>query len=81
MPMFYLHIVSGALLTEDEEGDELPTPNDARLKALASVREIVGAAIHNGVDPDIDGIVVANAEGHTLFTVTIAEALPPRLRR
>lgn len=80
MPRFYLHLQSGDKITQDEEGDDLPGAEKAREKALASVREILASAIRYGLEPAIDGIVVADEEGRHLLSVSIRDALPRSLR-
>ena len=40
MARYYFHIKDGADLIKDPEGTELSTPDDARLQALRSAREL-----------------------------------------
>ena len=48
MPLFYFHVCNGNGFTEDEEGQELPNVDAARLAAIRSARDIMAADVQRG---------------------------------
>jgi hypothetical protein len=80
MARYYFHIKDGADLIKDPEGTELSTPDDARLQALRSARELWADAIKSGRELAADAVVIADERGQTLTFVPMAEALPKRAR-
>ena len=80
MPRYYFHVEAKDGLIEDQEGEELPAPERARLKALMGAREILAEAIRAGRDVDVLSIIVTDEQGKRLFVVAVADALPPRFR-
>jgi hypothetical protein len=77
MARYYFHIKDGAELFKDPEGTELSTPDDARLQALRSARELWADAIKSGTDLRADAVVIADEQGSLTF-VPMAE--PKRAR-
>ena len=59
MARYYFHIKDGADLIKDPEGTELSTPDDARLQALRSARELWADAIKSGRELAADAVVIA----------------------
>lgn len=56
MPRFFFHVVSGAVETRDEEGEDCPDLEAARLEARAGIRSILREEIATGAI-DLDGEV------------------------
>jgi len=67
-------------LIKDPEGTELSTPDDARLQALRSARELWADAIKSGRELAADAVVIADEHGRTLTFVPMNEALPKRTK-
>jgi hypothetical protein len=80
MARYYFHIKDGADLIKDPEGTELSTPDDARLQALRSARELWADAIKSGRELAADAVVIADEHGRTLTFVPMNEALPKRTK-
>jgi hypothetical protein len=74
MARYYFHIKDGVELIKDEEGSELPTPEEARLQALKTARELWADAIKAGKPLGADAIVIADEQGQLTF-VPMSEAL------
>jgi hypothetical protein len=78
MPHFYLHFRQGEKIFEDDEGQDLPDLAAAQAEALKSIREIVAERVLAG-DDFPDSIVITDADGKEITSVTVASVLPPRL--
>jgi hypothetical protein len=82
MPYYYLHLelISGLIL-EDEEGEEQPNSEAARLEALGTARELLAAAIMSGRELESQAVLVTDDRGCEVARVPLAAALPHNLRR
>ncbi|MGP0090266.1 MAG: DUF6894 family protein [Xanthobacteraceae bacterium] len=80
MARYYFHIRSGADFVRDEQGVDLAGPDHARAEALQSARELCAQAIKRGRDLCADEFVIVDDQGSQPILVSLAEALPARLR-
>ncbi|HEY0627082.1 MAG TPA: hypothetical protein VGD10_10155 [Allosphingosinicella sp.] len=74
MPRFYFHVCNGNGLTEDEEGQELPSVEAARKQALLEARSIMSEEMREGELNLASFIEVQNDAGEYLFTLPFEEA-------
>ena len=77
MPRYFFHIRND-VHTDDTEGRELPDLAAAREFALDSARDLVCADIRRGWLNLDHNIIIANADGATLLTLTFREAFELR---
>lgn len=78
MPRYFFHIHNGLGLTEDEEGQELPSPEAAFAAALDGIRSLLSAGVREGeldLDGSLDivdeaGILLRNIPFETAIEVT-----------
>lgn len=74
MPRFFFHLCDGTGLVVDEEGQELPTLEAARARALTEARHIMADDMRGGHLNLASFIEVQNAAGDYLFTLTFEDA-------
>jgi hypothetical protein len=75
MPRFYFHVCNGTGLVEDEEGQELPDFDSARLSAIRSARDIMAADVQRGM-LDLSSFIEIEDSGHQLvYTLGFQEAV------
>jgi hypothetical protein len=79
MPHYYFHLRHGFQLTIDDEGQEFPDEEAARVEALKAVREILADATRRSGDAP-DAMVVADESGSEVASVPFADALPKGLK-
>ena len=75
LPRYFLHLWSNGRRYTDEEGDNLETLNEARMKAVAAIREIMGARVASGHPPSGSVIMIEDDAGRLAMTVTTEDAL------
>jgi len=75
MPYLYLHLREGDDLIEDPDGSDFPDLAAAELAALAGLRDIVGESLKWGQPVKTRAIVIADATGNPLATVTLPDAM------
>lgn len=75
MPHMYLHLREGGQLLPDPDGADYPDLATAELAALAGLRDIAAESLKWGTPVESRAIVIANAEGNTLATVTLPDAI------
>jgi hypothetical protein len=77
MSRYYLHLrdFKGALV-EDQDGSELASLAIAKEHAMLSMHELIGDAIKQGEQLEIEAIVVADERGTHLAAVPVLAALP-----
>jgi hypothetical protein len=81
MPCYFLHVRDGGHLTKDKEGEDFLNLAEARAEALETAREMWAEALQEGSGRDyFDAIIIADAKGRELTTISFIEALPPRLQ-
>jgi hypothetical protein len=72
---FHFHVTNGFGVTEDEEGRELASLDEARREAIKGVRSIVSEEVKEG-RLDLGGrIDVADPAGRVLLTIAFTEAV------
>ena len=76
---FYFHQRLRDGYLEDPDGCDYPTIDAARAAAIVAARHLWAAAIIAGDDLTGESIEVASADGRHLFSVPLAEVLPPGL--
>jgi hypothetical protein len=79
MARFFFHTRRGDEIAKDDEGFELPNLAAARKEALATAREIVADAVKFGKDRTPDSVLIADADGREVMTVSLKDALPRNL--
>ncbi len=75
MPKLFFHLHECGTVVPDEEGVELESLADARLRAVREARAIMSSEVAAGRLCLTCHICVADAQGSTLLTVTFREAL------
>jgi hypothetical protein len=75
MQRLFFHLHEGGAVVIDEEGAEVPSLEDARLRALGEARSIMSAEVAAGRLCLSCHICVEDAQGATLLTVPFSEAL------
>jgi hypothetical protein len=80
LPHFYLHFRQGETIIDDDEGLDAPDLATAQDEALKVMREIVAESVFAAHDVP-DSIVITDADGKEITSITAASVLPPRLGR
>lgn len=66
MPRFYLHVCNGTGFVPDEEGQDLPDLEAARMEAVRSARSIMASDVQRGI-LDLSSFIEIEDEGHQLL--------------
>ena len=75
MPIFFLNIRNGFGFAPDEEGHDLPTPQDAKEEAVKGARSLLGSELVEG-RLDLRGrIEVADASGKLIDIVRFSDVV------
>jgi hypothetical protein len=77
---YYFHLKTGSEILRDEEGDDLPSQEDARATAVRAARELVANAIKAGRIPDVDAVLIEDENGNAT-SLPIEHAIPQWSRR
>ncbi|HEY0101908.1 MAG TPA: hypothetical protein VGB60_00380 [Brevundimonas sp.] len=84
MPRYFFHIHNGLGLTEDEEGQELPSPDAAIAAALDGIRSVLSSGVREGELNLHGSLEVVDEAGRLLRMVPFSEAVritgEPRVR-
>ena len=75
MPLFYLHIRSGADLMTDDEGFDFPDLAAARHEAVRGARSIMSADVLEGELQLDQSIEIHDASGRALASVQFGDVL------
>jgi hypothetical protein len=75
MPRFYFHYQRGGVLAADDEGQDLPSFEEANEAARISTREILADDIKHGETTPLDAVMIANDRGQTLATIHAKDIL------
>jgi hypothetical protein len=80
MSRYYLHLrdFRGALV-EDQDGSECSSVAVAKKEALLGMHELIAQAVHQGVEPAYEAIIIADERGAHLAAVPLVAALPSRI--
>jgi hypothetical protein len=82
MTRYFFHIRRDRETIMDQEGDDLPGPEDARDAAMQAVRELAASHIRNGTAVPDDTMDVCNATGELIASISfrkvVSEQLGPR---
>jgi|EndMetStandDraft_5_1072996.scaffolds.fasta_scaffold95731_2 hypothetical protein len=77
MPRYFLHVQDGLDLLEDPCGQDFTDLPAAEREAAASARDLMAEALRCNEPLGLQKkVLVNNAAGHTVLTVTFAAALP-----
>jgi hypothetical protein len=80
MPRFYFNFRSGDSTTNDDQGIECATLEDARKMALASARELLADNIKSGSKTPVEAVIIMSESGQELMTIPARDVLPEPLR-
>ena len=69
MPRFYINFRSGGSTTNDDQGIECATLEDARKIALASAREVLADNIKSGSRSPLEAVIISSESGQELMTI------------
>ncbi len=78
--MFYFNLQTDGAVAQDPEGMDLPDFDAARQEATKAAREMAAAAVATGSEASVDDILITDANGDVLATVSLADMIPKRLR-
>jgi hypothetical protein len=81
MMMFYFNLQTDGAVSKDPEGVDLPDLDAARQEATKAAREMAAAAVATGSEASVDNILISDAGGCVLATVSLADMIPKRLRK
>ena len=74
MPLYYLHVCNGNGFIEDEEGQDLPDIEAARVAAVRGARDIMSEEIRRGELNRASFIEVEDQDHQYLFTLQFSDA-------
>ena len=75
MPRFYFHVCNGNGFVEDEEGQELPDADAARVTATHEARNVMADELRSG-ELDLSSFIeVENEARELIFTVHFHQAV------
>jgi hypothetical protein len=78
MPHYFFHVCNSGGYLRDDEGQDLPNAEAAKVRAMESIRSIVSEEVKEGL-ADLRGrLEVTDAGGTTLLTMPFAEAIEVR---
>lgn len=75
MPRFYFHICNGTGLIEDEEGQDLPSVEAARLEAMRSARDVMAGDVQRGILDLSSFIEIEDADHQLIETLSFQDAI------
>jgi hypothetical protein len=75
MPRYYFHVCNGTGFVQDEEGEELPDLEAARLAAIRSARSIMASDVQRGILDLSSFIEIEDSEKRLALTLGFQEAL------
>jgi hypothetical protein len=75
MPRFYINFRNGDHVAFDDEGVDLQDIEAARRMAVLSAKELIGEAIKHDGSTVPDAVIVCDASGSNLLTLSIADIL------
>jgi hypothetical protein len=81
MPRFYFYLKESGHMVSDEEGLELASPDVARAEAMDAVREILAQSVRTGEDSDVESLIVTDADGHPIMSVSLKDVLLDSLKK
>ena len=74
MPRYFFHVYDD-IVAQDEEGQELPNPAAARLKALQGARELIAEQVKHGHFVLSHWIDVVDEQGEAVLTLAFRDAV------
>lgn len=74
MPRYFFNVYDN-VVAPDDEGQELPNMQAARLYALAGARDIIAAQVKHGYMVRSHWIDVADDQGQVVMSVTFGDAV------
>jgi hypothetical protein len=80
MPRFYVNFRSGGSTSNDDQGIECATLEEARKMALASARELLADNIKSASKTPIEAVIIMSESGQELVTIPAKDVLPEPLK-
>ena len=77
MPTYFLDLINGDELVEDDQGEDFADIEAAKLEGLASARELLADAAKKGILATSPVYLIRNAAGDILAKVPFKDALKP----
>ena len=81
MPLYFLHIHNSTGFVEDEEGQELADPDQARAKAVEGIRSMLASEVLKGSIDLCGRIEIADDGGSAVAVVPFSDAVAVQLDR
>jgi hypothetical protein len=81
MVRFYFNLQTDGAVSEDPDGTDLPDLDAARQDATMAAREMAAAAVATASETPVDDILITDASGRVLATVSLADMIPRKLCR
>jgi hypothetical protein len=81
MAKFYFNLQTGGEVLNDQEGTDLSDLAAARQEATIADREMAAAAVRESNEAPVDCILITDATGRVLSTVSLADMIPKRWRK
>ncbi|WP_313618008.1 DUF6894 family protein [Agrobacterium sp.] len=81
MSRYFFHLRRGRETVSDNEGDEFPSDEAARMSAVSSVREMVAALIKSGRIVADEYMDVSDDAGTLLFSVSFHDVVQNHLKK
>ena len=78
MSHYHFHLQNGGGFVEDEEGRELPGPEEARVEAVRDIRSIISEEVREGVVVLRGRLEVVDGDGAPILTVAFSDAVEIR---
>jgi hypothetical protein len=75
MPRYYFHVCNGNGFVQDEEGEELPNVDAARLAAIRSARSIMASDVQRGILDLSSFIEIEDSEKRLVLTLGFQDAV------
>jgi hypothetical protein len=76
LPRLFFHIQKRDQIVADDEGQQFPNLDDARIDAIASIRDIVAERVRTGKNLAAgDSLQVADEAGNVLLTIPFGDVV------
>jgi len=80
VPRFYLDVLDGDQVLQDQEGIDFADRDTALAEAVRGARDLVASGIRQNEDVSGQTFIIRNNHGETVATVPFRSTLPGRLR-
>jgi hypothetical protein len=75
MPVYHFDQMKGNVLIKDDEGQDLPDIEAAKIEALESARELLAAAVRRGIYSTNRAYIIRTADGEILATLPFRDVI------